>query len=162
MVLELKRYVYHILVFVLIITGLFGPWLSKFDELYMVENEKTSDLETRYHIKTILSPFYVSLIRDTKIVNIMYFVSPGTSFSGLIILLSSIVSIIKLNDKWINFFSFMFSVLGIIIFFLSMGAGLSIGFKTNLEWGLTTTIIGIILNYLIQIMQNLRPKDINE
>ena len=154
MILELKRYVYHMLAFVLIIIGLFGPWLSKYDDLYMVENEKTGDFETRYHVKTILSPFYVSMIKDTKIVNIMYFVSPGTSFSGLVILLSSIVSIIKLNNKWMNFYTFMGSLLGFVIFFLSMGAGLSIGFKTNLEWGLSTTIIGIIINYLIQLLQN--------
>lgn len=154
----MKRYVYRIFVCVLIIIGLFGPWLSKYDELYMVENEKTGEFESRYHVKTILSPFYVSLIRDTKIENLIYLVSPGTSFSGSIILLSSIVSIIKSNDKWINFITFTLSFLGITIFFLSMGAGLSIGLKTNLEWGLPTTIIGIILNYLIVIIQNINLK----
>jgi len=160
----LNRYVHGIFVCVIIITGLFGPWLSKYDESYMFKNEKTGDTETRYHIKTILSPFYISLIKDTKIENIMYFVSPGTSFSGSIILLSLIASIIKINDKWIILITFLTSFLGIIMFFLSLGAGLSIGFKTNLEWGLITTIIGIILNYsycFFEIIQNIKPKEIH-
>lgn len=140
----------------IIIVGLFGPWLSIGYDSYGVINPRTGQVEVRYHSKIVVSPFFGSIIRDDKLVRTIWFLSFGTSLAGMMLISSAALYVFRFNRTWINFLLFTISFLGFNIFFLSLGRGLSIGVKTHVGWGLIITLIGLILMFVLSILELMR------
>ena len=133
-----------ILIGLTVIIGLTGPWLIKDSKSYDL-NDSTR--------KIILSPFYSSIVREGRVITTLWFISLETFFSGMTLLLTSILYAFKFNGKWINFILFNISFLGYMFFFGSLGRGLSIGVLTFVGWGLFVTTIGIMLMFTFSLVK---------
>jgi len=139
--------VWGILIGLIIILGLTGPWLIKDIKSYEFKDSKE---------KIFMSPLFSSIVRDDQFVTTIWFISLETSLSGAALILTSILCAFKFKRKWINFLLFNISFLGFIFFFGSLGRGLSIGVRTFLGWGLFVTIIGIILMFILSLDKLIR------
>ena len=136
---------------ILVIIGLFGPWIIKGYNSYGWIDPLTGLGELRYHSIIVLSPFFSTLTRDGNVEVTQWFISFGTSLSGLIQISSSLLCVLKHTRKGVNFVLSTISFLGFILFFLSLGRGLSIGIRTQIGWGLISTITGILFMFILSI-----------
>jgi len=139
----------------IVIIGVFGPWLSVCLKTEIVKNSITGKIETYCVEKSVLSPFYASLIKKGEIIDILWFISFNTLCSGSLILLGMTLFCFKYHNKWISISSFLIAFFGLILFFFSLGSGLSIGMSTNVEWGLFVTISGIFLMFIFYLYDKL-------
>ena len=86
----------------------------------------------------------------------VWFVSLGTSLSGIILLSVATLSIIRYERIWVNFIYFLIAVLGVIVFFMSLGGGQAIGLRTQIEWGAMVSLIGLGLMLALSISKMMK------
>jgi len=145
-----------LLVACFMLIGLFGPWMDKGLNPYGVKNKETGFGELIYHRRLLLSPFYAIMIEDGIIVKIMMFLSAGTTFGGILILIASILTIFKLKINWINLVIFFVATFGILLFFLSLGANIGVGITITFRWGLKLMLLGLGLMFVTTTIQILK------
>jgi hypothetical protein len=136
---------------VLVILGLFGPWISKGYDPYPILNPQTKQGELRYHKWLVLSPFSVTLFEDGKQVSTYWLISIGTFLSGLLFISSAIILFFRLKYRLASLLSFSLSFSALLLFFLSLGAGISVGLDSNIEWGFEITVAGVVLMFMLMI-----------
>jgi uncharacterized membrane protein SirB2 len=136
--------------------GLINPWVSKGSEPYSTVNPSTGQGELKFYRIIRLSPFFASVYEDNQLVDRMWFVSPGLTFSGVILMSVALLSVINYQQTWVNFVLFLISVLSIVIFFMSLGMGQALGLRSQLEWGATVSLGGVILLLLLSVSKLLR------
>ena len=119
-------------------------------------NPSTGQGELKYHRIIQLSPFFASVYEDNQLVNRTWFVSPGLTFSGVILMSVAFFSVIRYQQTWVNFVLFLISVLSIIIFFMSLGMGQAIGLHSQLEWGASISLGGVFLLLLLSVNRLMR------
>jgi len=147
----MKINIWGIAVCIVVIIGLFNPWISKGSKPYSTINPTTGQGELRYSKIILLSPFYASIFENDQLVKRVWFVSLGTSLSGIILLSVATLSTIKYERIWVNFIYFLVAVLGVIFFFMSLGVGQAIGLRTQIEWGAMVSLIGLGLMLVLSI-----------
>lgn len=147
----MKTSFWGIIVCMVVIIGVFNPWISKGSEPYSIINSDTGQGELRYNKKIFLSPFYASIFEYHQFVERIWFVSIGTSISGIMLLSVALLSTVKYERLWVNFVYFIIAALSIVVFFMSLGFGLSIGLKTQIEAGITVSLIGLFLMFVLSI-----------
>ena len=126
---------------IIILLGLFGPWLVYSYDSYSTINSETKMGQLNYRSKIELNPLFGSLFTDDILVERIWFVSVGTNMAGLLLIISVILSI------------FIIASLGIIIFFGSIGSGISFGLFTKVGWGLKLTGFGIMLFFIVSFKE---------
>ena len=133
--------------------GLLGPWITMSYDSYAKLNPQTKMGETFYHSRIELSPFYGSMYKDEVLIGRHLYISFGTSLAGLIIAISAFLSIFRFTVNWAHFALFFLALLGIVVFFLSVGEGISIGVFTQVGWGLKVTGLDLFLYFLVSFME---------
>lgn len=152
----MKINIWGIAVCIVVIVGLFNPWISKGSKPYSTINPDTGQGELRYAKIILLSPFYASIIENDQLVERVWFVSWGTSLSGIILLSVATLSTIKYERMWVNFIYFLVAVLGVIFFFMSLGVGQAVGLRTQIEWGAMVSLIGLGLMLVLSISKMMK------
>ena len=138
---------------IIILLGLFGPWLVYSYDSYSTINSETKMGQLNYRSKIELNPLFGSLFTDDILVERIWFVSVGTNMAGLLLIISVILSIFKFNNNLAHFILFIIASLGIIIFFGSIGSGISFGLFTKVGWGLKLTGFGIMLFFIVSFKE---------
>ena len=144
------------IVCLVLFVGLFNPWISKGSESYSTVNPSTGQGELKFYRIIRLSPFFASVYEDNQLVDRMWFVSPGHTFSGVILMSVAFLSVIKYQQTWVNCVLFLISVLSIVVFFMSLGMGQALGLRSQLEWGATVSLGGVILLLLLAVSKLMR------
>lgn len=142
-----------VLVAAIMVAGLFGPWITMGYDSYAKLNPQTRMGEKFYHSWIEFSPFYGSVYKDEALIDRYWFISPGTSLAGLIVAVSAFLGIIRYKANWAHFILFFFALVGVVIFFLNIGEGISIGVFTQIGWGLKLTSLGLLLFFLVSFME---------
>jgi len=137
----------------IMIIGLMGPWLTVSYNSYPMLNPDTRTGQLFFRSTVQLSPFFGSLIEDEALIARYWFISSGTTLGGLLIAVSSILSAFKHKASWTHFSLFLVALLGTIVFFLSIGEGISLGVITQIGWGLKLTAIGLLLFFIVSFME---------
>jgi len=154
-----KKFLYNkisiqgVLVSIIILLGLFGPWLTYGFDSYSTINPETKTGQINYHSKVELTPLFGSMYKDDILVRRYWFISPGVTLAGLLLSISACLSIFKYNYSWAHFFLFIVASLGIIVFFLSVGRGISIGVLTKVGWGLHLTGFGLLIFFVVSFRE---------
>lgn len=146
---------------IVFIIGIFSPWISKGSNPYSTINPDTGQGELRYNKIFLLSPFYVSIYENDQLVERVWFVSLGTSLSGILLLCGAILSTIKYERIWVNFIYFLITVLGVIVFFMSLGLGQAVGLRTQIELGAIVSIIGVGLLLALSVSTMMKHPSTN-
>ncbi len=94
------------IVCLVLFVGLINPWISKGSEPYSTINPSTGQGELKFYRIIRLSPFFASVYEDNQLVDRMWFVSPGLTFSGVILMSVAFLSVIKYQQTWVNFVLF--------------------------------------------------------
>ena len=143
-----KRISYPGLILAIIIfLSLFGPWITLSYDSYVVLNPITKLGEKHYHSRMELSPFHVSVIKDGQLETRFLMVSVGTTVAGIIFVAVAVASMIKYRSGWISFLIFFGYLVGLFVFFLSLGRGISIGVFTKAGWGMITSFFGLLWSF---------------
>ena len=145
-----------VLVFIIILLGLFGPWLTYSFDSYSTLNPETKMGQINYHSKIELTPLFGSRYKDGLLVGRYWFVSPGINLAGLLLAISASLSIFKYSSSLTHFILFIVASLGIIMFFLSVSRGISIGVFTKIGWGLELTGFGLLLFFVLSLREMIR------
>ena len=132
---------------VIVIMGLFGPWVTKGYDSYPAMDPETSQGELRFHKHILMSPMYARLYEDGELVDTLWFVSPGVSLASVMFVSTAALFAISFKRYWVKFSFFLTAVLGVVVFFMSFGTGLGIGLRTSFGWGLPVTLIGMVLMF---------------
>lgn len=156
----MKINIWGIAVCIVVIVGLFNPWISKGSKSYSAINPDTGQGELRYQKIILLSPFYASIFENDHLVERVWFVSLGTSLSGIILLSVATLSIIKYERIWVNFIYFIVAALGIIIFFMSLGVGQAIGLRTQIESGAMVSLIGLGMMLMLSVSKMMKHSSV--
>ena len=130
---------------VIVILGVFGPWVTKGYDSYPAMDPETRQGELHFHKHILMSPMYTKLYEDGEWVNTLWFVSSGVSLAGVMLVSAAALSAIRYKKYWIKLSLFLTAVLGVVIFFMSFGTGLGIGLRTSFGWGLPVTLLGMTL-----------------
>ena len=93
------------------------------------------------------------MYKDDIVVERYWFISPGINLAGLLLAISASLSIFKYNSSWAHFILFIVASLGIIVFFLSIGRGISIGVFTKVGWGLDLTGFGLLVLFIVSFRE---------
>lgn len=152
-VLYKKISIQGVFVSIILLLGLFGPWLINSFDSYAILDPETKTGQRKYHSRVELNPLYGSIYKDNVFVERYWFISPGISLAGLLLAISASFSIFKYNSSWAHFILFMVASLGIIVFFLSVGRGISIGVFTKVGWGLKLTGFGLLVLFVVSFME---------
>jgi len=152
----MKINIWGIAVCIVVIVGLFNPWISKGSQPYSTINPDTGQGELRYNRIILLSPFFASILENDQLVERVWFVSLGASLSGIMLLSVATLSTIKYERIWVNFIYFLIAVLGVILFFMSLGVGQAIGLRTQIEWGAMVSLIGLGLMLALSISKMMK------
>ena len=125
---------------VLIIVGLFGPWLWR-----PLPLRRARDIGVIYEI----SPLRARVIEHGEAESIFWFfdfrLSLGISLSLMGLVIGAVNSIISFGRWKLSLAGFLFYVTSFFLFFYSFGRGLSIGIWTLIGWGLRVTLVGGII-----------------
>jgi len=151
-----KINLFGVLVAFVILVGLMGPWLTVSYDSYSVVDPVTKLGEARYHSRVELSPFFGSMFKDEILQSRQFFVSYVTSIGGMLLIFSALLSILVYRVNWADFIFFIVSICGIILFFLGVGEGISIGVFTQIGWGLEITILGLLLSLVLSFKEFVR------
>jgi len=141
------------IVAIIMIIGLFGPWLTVSYDSYSKINPVTKLGEAYYHSRVELTPLFGSVYKDEILVEQTWFVSIGINVAGFIMALSAFLSILKYKKNWAHFSIFVLYIVGIVFFFMSLGEGISIGVFTDVGWGLKVTGLGVLILFLFSIYE---------
>jgi len=142
-----------LIISVVVIFGLFMPWITRGLDPIGEINPNTGQGELRYRRKILLSPFFVVMTEEGEVTNISWFVSSGTALAGVMLALSSVLFVFSFRNPWMKVSIFSVAFLGIVFFFMSLGTGLSIGLKTELGWGIIITLIGVGSMFIYSILE---------
>ena len=142
--LRSKREKLEILACLLVLFGSLGPWLWRGYNSYQVFDPETGERELRYELISKMSPFYISAAYENEDPTYKWFVSPGTTVAGLLLIASSIVFPF-ISSSRIRIVALSMALLGCLFFFLSLGGGLWLGLVTRFSWGFQATVIGLTL-----------------
>ena len=142
-----------VLVSIIILLGLFNPWLTYSFDSYSTINPETKTGQINYHSKVELTPLFGSMYKDDILVGRYWFITPGINLAGLLLVISASLSIFKYNSSWAHFILFIVASLGIIVFFLSIGRGISIGVFTKVGWGLGLTGFGLLVFFVVSFRE---------
>jgi hypothetical protein len=145
-----------VLVAFIILVGLTGPWLTVGYDSYSVIDPITKLGEARYHSRVELSPFFGSMFKDEILQSHQFFVSYETSIGGVLLVFSALLSILVYGVNWADFIFFILAICGVILFFLGVGEGISIGVFTQIGWGLEITILGLFLSLVLSFKEFVR------
>jgi hypothetical protein len=156
----MKPNYWGLIICLVLFIGVINPWISKGSEPYSTVNPSTGQGELKYYRIIRLSPLFASVYEDNQLVDRTWFVSPGLTFSGVILMSVALLSVIKYQQTWVNFVLFLISVLGIAIFFMSLGIGQALGLRSQLEWGATVSLGGVILLLLLSVSKLMRQPSI--
>lgn len=148
-----KLNIQGVIVSLLILIGLFGPWLAYSYDSYPSINPETNMGQLNYHSRIELNPLFGSMYKDDVLIGRYLFISVGVSISGVLIAISATLSIFKYNYNWIHFILFTVASTGFILFFLSIGGGISIGVFTKIGWGLKLTGVGILVFFVVSLSE---------
>ena len=133
----------------LIFTGLFGPWLTYGFNSYSTLNPKTRTGQLKYHSIIELNPLFGSFYKDGILLERDWLMSPGLDLASLLLIVSASLSILEYKFKWAHFMLFIVSSLGFMMFFMSIGGGISIGVLTRVGWGLYITGLSLLSLFVI-------------
>ena len=151
--LEMKNRLWNLLVGVVVIVGLFLPWITKgLDPIGQI-NPETGQGELHYHREILVSPFYVVVTEEGKVQTIDWFISAGTTLAGVMLGLSSVLFVCNFNNAWMKISIFLLAFLGVVLFFMSFGIGLSIGLNTEFGWGVIITLVGVSLMLIFSMIE---------
>ena len=142
--LRSKREKLEIMTCLLILFGSLGPWLWRGYNSYQVFDPETGERELRYELVSKMSPFYISAAYENEDPTYEWFVSPGTTVAGLILIASSLVFSFTSSLR-IKIVTLSTALLGCFFFFLSLGGGLWLGLVTRFSWGFQAAVIGLAL-----------------
>lgn len=142
-----------VIVALVILLGLLGPWITLDYDSYPVFNLKTRLGEKHYHARIELSPFFGTLYRDRQMVTRIWYLSTGTAIGGAILAVAAILTSFRYSRNWANFMIFFTCLGGLVVFFLSLGRGISVGVFTHVGWGLGACILGIFLMFLVSFIE---------
>ncbi len=78
-----KIHLLGIIASVIVILRLFGTWLWRGFKPYPMFDTQTGKRKSHYHVKTTLSPFFFSIIRDGKVESTIWFIDFETFLVGL-------------------------------------------------------------------------------
>ena len=145
-----------VLVALVMLVGLTGPWLTVGYDSYSVIDPVTKLGGIRYHSRVELSPFFGSTFKDEVLQGREFFVSAGTSVCGVFLVFSALLSILVYRVNWAHFAFFLMALCGVVLFFLSVGEGISIGVITQIGWGLDVTILGLLLSLILSLKELVR------
>ena len=142
-----------LLVAIILIIGLFGPWLIVGYDSYAKINPETKVGEAHYHSIVELNPLYASLYNDEELVEKTWFITFGTALAGLTLIISAALSIFKYKQTFVHTALFILSLIGVFIFFLSVGSGISIGVATQIGWGLEIAGLGLLVSFVVALKE---------
>lgn len=133
----------------LVLLGVFGPWLWRGFDSYQEYNPATGETILKYRTITKISPLYFSVKTEDGDNEVSWFYSAGTTLSA-VVMLSSIAIYIVLNRglSWSKSLGLLLAILGIFVFFLSLGGGLWLGVITRFAWGFQLTLLGIMVMFI--------------
>ena len=141
------------LVGIIILLGLFGPWLTYSYDSYATIDPDTKMGQLNYHSKVELNPLFGSMYKDDILVETYWIITPGIFLAGILLAISAILSVFKYNSRLAHFLLFMVASLGMLVFFLNIGDGISIGVFTKLGWGLKLTGLGLLLLFVVSFRE---------
>ena len=142
-----------VLVSIIILLGLFGPWLTYSYDSYSTLNRDTRMGQLNYHSKVELNPLFGSMYKDDFLVERYWIITPGVFLAGILLAISAIFSIFKYTSKVAHFLLFIVASLGLLVFFLNVGEGISIGVFTKIGWGIKLTGIGLFLLFVVSFRE---------
>lgn len=142
--LKSKREILEVMACLLILFGSLGPWLWRGYNSYQVFDPETGERELHYELISKMSPFYISATYENEDPTYEWFVSPGTTLAGLLLIASSLVFPFTSRSR-IKIITLSIALLGCFFFFLSLGGGLWLGLITRFSWGFQVAIIGLTL-----------------
>jgi hypothetical protein len=137
-----------VLASLLILLGALGPWLWRGYDSYQVVDPETRDVELRYRLTTRMSPFYIVATSEEGEATTAWFISAGTTLSGVILIIAAALFPLRWKRLWVRGTLSVVSILGCMIFFLSLGGGLWLGLVTHFSWGFQATIVGVAVMLL--------------
>ena len=146
---------------IVLLVGVLNPWISKGSNPYSTINPDTGQGELLHNKIIVLSPFYASIFENGQLVERVWFVSLGTSLSGIMLLSMGVLSTIENKHLWVNFIYFLIAILGFIFFFMSLGVGQAVGLRTQIEWGAIVSIIGIGLLLALSVGKMMKHPSVN-
>jgi hypothetical protein len=132
----------------LILLGALGPWLWRGYDSYQVVDPETRDVELRYRLTTRMSPFYIVATSEGGEATTGWFISAGTTLSGVILIIAAALFPLRWKRLWVRGVLSAVSILGCMTFFLSLGGGLWLGLVTRFSWGFQATIVGVAVMLL--------------
>ena len=138
-----------VLVSAILIAGLLGPWLTVNYDSYVKLNPETKTGERFYHSRVELNPLFGSVIENDVVVTRNWFITPGITLSGIMLALSAALAVFKYGYGWVHAALFFLALLGTLVFFMSIGAGVSIGVATKIGWGLSLSGLGLITFFAV-------------
>jgi hypothetical protein len=151
--LDMKTHRWNFVIGAVVIVGLFFPWITKgLDPMGQI-NPETGQGELHYRRQILMSPFYVMITEEGEVTTISWFISTGTTFAGVMLGLSSVLFVCRFHNAWMKISIFLLAFLGVVLFFMSFGVGLSIGLKTEFGWGVVITLVGVGLMFIFSIIE---------
>jgi hypothetical protein len=98
---------------------------------------------------TKISPLYFLINTEEGDNEINWIYSVGTTLSA-VLFFTSILSNLFLYSKlsWSKGLSLFIAILGVFLFFLSLGGGLWLGVITRFAWGFYGTMLGIVVMFM--------------
>jgi len=142
-----------LLIAIILIIGLFGPWLTVGYDSYAKINPETKVGEAYYHSRVELNPLYASIYKDEVLVEKTWFITIGISLAGLMLMLAAVLSIFRYKQTWVHISLFMLSMVGMFFFFMSVGSGISIGVVTHVGWGLEVAGLGLLFLFVVSLRE---------
>jgi hypothetical protein len=132
----------------LVFLGTLGPWLWRGYDSYQVVDPETMDVKLHYRLTTRMSPFYVVATTEGGEVTMGWFISPGTTLSGVILLIAAVLFPLWWKRPRVRGALSAACIVGCMIFFLSLGGNLWLGLVTRFSWGVQVTVVGVALMLL--------------
>ena len=93
------------------------------------------------------------MYKDDFLVERYWIITPGVFLAGILLAISAIFSIFKYTSKVAHFLLFIVASLGLLVFFLNVGEGISIGVFTKIGWGIKLTGIGLFLLFVVSFRE---------
>ena len=150
---DMKTQRWNLVIGVVVIVGLFLPWITKGLDPVGQINPETGQGEIHYRREILMSPFYAVVTEEGKVQNISWFISAGTTLAGVMLGLSSVLFVCNFNNAWMKISIFLLAFLGVVLFFMSFGVGLSIGLNTEFGWGVIITLVGVSLMLIFSMIE---------
>ncbi len=138
---------------IILIIGLIGPWLTVSYDSYAKLNPETKVGEAYYHHRVELNPMFASLYNDEVLVEKTWFITFGIGLAGIILVVAAVFSIFKYKRTWVHLSLLILSIIGMMIFFLSVGNGISIGVATQIGWGLEVYGLGLLVLFVVALRE---------